>query len=87
MHRGDRVARVLPLGRRGCPDGIVTDVPARGRGHARRIVGALVGRLRTAGIHYVQLHAGTAGRPVCEAAGFVTGSYPSMDLVTAPPAG
>ncbi|MFE9702278.1 GNAT family N-acetyltransferase [Streptomyces sp. NPDC005930] len=76
-----------PDGRRGYLDGIVTDVPARGRGHARRIVDALVGRLRTAGIHYVQLHASTAGKPVYEAAGFVTGRYPSMDLIAAPPAG
>ncbi|MFJ9669933.1 GNAT family N-acetyltransferase [Streptomyces sp. NPDC101221] len=82
-----RISTRWPDGRRGYLDGIVTDVPARGQGHARRIVDALVGHLHTAGIHYVQLHASNAGKPVYEAAGFVPGSYPSMDLVTAPPAG
>ncbi|MET9446783.1 GNAT family N-acetyltransferase [Streptomyces cinerochromogenes] len=75
-----------PAGRRGYLDGIVTDAPARGRGHARRIVDELVGWLHGAGIHYIQLHASEAGKPVYEAAGFVTGRYPGMDLITAPPA-
>lgn len=73
-----------PDGRRGYLDGIVTDTSARGRGHARRIVDGLVAHLQSAGIHYVQLHASAAGQPVYEAAGFVSGRYPSMDLITEP---
>ncbi|MFE9408586.1 GNAT family N-acetyltransferase [Streptomyces sp. NPDC006704] len=76
-----------PDGRRGYLDGIVTDTPARGRGHARRIVDELVDWLHEAGIHYIQLHASEAGKPIYEAAGFVTGRYPGMDLITTPPAG
>ncbi|MFJ8948418.1 GNAT family N-acetyltransferase [Streptomyces sp. NPDC102395] len=75
-----------PDGRRGYLDGIVTDTPARGRGHARRIVDELVDWLHEASIHYIQLHASGAGKPVYEAAGFVTGRYPGMDLITTPPA-
>ncbi|ANB10564.1 hypothetical protein SAM40697_6611 [Streptomyces ambofaciens] len=72
-----------PDGRRGYLDGIVTDAPARGRGYARRIVDELVDWLNGAGIHYIQLHTSQAGRPVYEAAGFVDGRYPGMDLITA----
>ncbi|MFD9335502.1 GNAT family N-acetyltransferase [Streptomyces sp. NPDC060028] len=71
-----------PDGRRGYLDGIVTDEGARGRGHARRIVDGLVGWLNGAGIHHVQLHASAGGEPVYRAAGFVTGQYPGMDLIT-----
>ncbi|MGZ9934435.1 GNAT family N-acetyltransferase [Streptomyces sp. NC-S4] len=69
-------------GRRGYLDGIVTDAPARGRGHGRRIVDALVAWLDGIGIHYVQLHASADGEPVYRAAGFTAGRYPGMDLVT-----
>ncbi|MFF3411224.1 hypothetical protein ACFYW8_34520 [Streptomyces sp. NPDC002742] len=41
--------------------------------------------LHEAGIHYIQLHASEAGKSVYEAAGFVTGRYPGMDLITPPP--
>ncbi|MER6444536.1 GNAT family N-acetyltransferase [Streptomyces venezuelae] len=70
-------------GRRGYLDGIVTDASARGRGHGRRIVDALVGWLDGIGVHYVQLHASSDGEPVYRAAGFTTGHYPGMDLFTA----
>ncbi|GAA3131270.1 hypothetical protein [Streptomyces echinatus] len=42
--------------------------------------------LHEAGIHYIQLHASEAGKPVYEAAGFVIGRYPGMDLITTSPA-
>ncbi|WP_051788567.1 GNAT family N-acetyltransferase, partial [Streptomyces sp. NRRL S-575] len=71
-------------GRRGYLDGIVTDAPARGRGHGRRIVDALVGWLDDIGIHYVQLHTSPDGEPVYRAAGFTAGRYPGMDLFTGP---
>ncbi|MFF4261794.1 GNAT family N-acetyltransferase [Streptomyces virginiae] len=71
-------------GRRGYLDGIVTDAPARGRGHGRRIVDALVAWLGEIDIHYVQLHASPDGEPVYRAAGFTAGRYPGMDLVTTP---
>ena len=76
-----------PDGRRGYLDGIVTDAAARGRGYGRAIVDELIGWLGELGIHYIQLHASEAGVPVYEAAGFVMGRYPGMDLITAPSAG
>ncbi|MEU6777444.1 GNAT family N-acetyltransferase [Streptomyces sp. NPDC046759] len=57
---------------------------ARGRGHARRIVDELVDWLHEASIRYIQLHASEAGKPVYEAAGFVTGRSSGMDLITTP---
>ncbi|MEU6865270.1 GNAT family N-acetyltransferase [Streptomyces sp. NPDC046876] len=71
-------------GRRGYLDGIVTDDAARGQGHARRIVDGLVAWLNDNGIHYIQLHASSAGEPVYKAAGFVPGHFPGMDLFTTP---
>ncbi|MFI5526978.1 GNAT family N-acetyltransferase [Kitasatospora sp. NPDC051853] len=73
-----------PDGRRGYVDGMVTDVTARGHGHARRIVDALTAWLGSLGVHYVQLHASAAGEPVYRAAGFVDGAYPGMDLTLGP---
>ncbi|MFD6873869.1 MULTISPECIES: GNAT family N-acetyltransferase [unclassified Streptomyces] len=75
-----------PDGRRGYLDGIVTDAEARGRGHGRRIVDALVARLDGMGIHHVQLHASSDGEPVYRAAGFTAARYPGMDLFNGPPA-
>jgi GNAT superfamily N-acetyltransferase len=69
-------------GRRGYIDGMVTDGPARGRGHAGRIVAALVDWLNGHGIHYIQLHASSDGEPVYKAAGFTAARYPGMDLIT-----
>lgn len=69
-------------GRRGYIDGMVTDRPARGMGHARRIVDALVAWLDSRGIRYVQLHASPSGAPVYAAAGFTCARYPAMDLMT-----
>ncbi|OKK22454.1 hypothetical protein AMK16_04800 [Streptomyces sp. CB00455] len=69
-------------GRRGYLDGIVTDGPARGRGHGRSIVDGLVEWLSGLGIGYIQLHASADGEPVYRAAGFVTGRYPGMDRIS-----
>ncbi|MFE2150494.1 GNAT family N-acetyltransferase [Streptomyces lavendulae] len=69
-----------PDGRRGYLDGIVTDTTARGQGHGRRIVDALVALLGGLGIRHVQLHASADGEPVYRAAGFTAGRYPGMDL-------
>ncbi len=71
-------------GRRGYLDGIVTDDAFRGQGHARRIVDGLVAWLNGNGIHYIQLHASSAGEPVYKAAGFVPSHFTSMDLFTTP---
>jgi hypothetical protein len=59
-----------PDGRRGYIDGMVTDITARGRGHARTILGGLVAWLEESGIHFIQLHASPDGISVYKSAGF-----------------
>ncbi|WP_424215173.1 GNAT family N-acetyltransferase [Streptomyces sp. BI20] len=73
-------------GVRGYLDAIVTDEPARGRGHGARIVTELVAWLAGLGVELVQLHASADGEPVYRRLGFEDARFPAMDLFLSPAA-
>lgn len=69
-----------PDGRRVHVSNVCTLPAHRGRGHARRVVEAVIDWARAEGIARVELHASADGEHLYESLGFVPAQAPSMRL-------